>query len=431
MKRIALLLIVLMAFGCANVFAKTFTLDECIDMAKATDPDLERYRNTVNSSGSYVWAQMGNFLPSLSFSTGYSKSDEGGMFINPTTSEVFQNRTTRGYSAGFTSNLTLFDGLQNIWGYLASKKAKQVADNNLISTESNLQYGVKGSYYLVLKSKRDLEVAEETVKRSEELLKLFQEKYELGSASLSEVLKQKVQYGNDKLTQVRSTNNYKLAKYQLALTIGLDPRVEIEVEDIELSKMSVEPLESLLKEATADHPALVSANAFESSAKYDVRSSYGSYLPRVDLSFSMGWSNDTFKDVVQLLPYEKSRTTGITFSWNIFDGFSREYNLSRSKASHNNAKATSFYTKNKVIKDVQDAYLGVKLAEETLAVTEETERSASEDMDLVQTKYNLGAAALWELLDAQVSLKSAQFNKVKAEFDYNLSHARLLNAMGK
>jgi outer membrane protein TolC len=52
-------------------------------------------------------------------------------------------------------------------------------------------------------------------------------------------------------------------------------------------------------------------------------------------------------------------------------------------------------------------------------------------MDLVQEKYNLGAAALWELLDAQVSLKQAQFNKVKAEFDYNLALAQLQNAIGE
>jgi len=64
-------------------------------------------------------------------------------------------------------------------------------------------------------------------------------------------------------------------------------------------------------------------------------------------------------------------------------------------------------------------------------VTEETERAANEDFQLVKTKYNLGAAALWELLDSQVSLREAQFSKVKAEFDYNLAQAKLQNATGK
>ncbi|MEZ5359177.1 MAG: TolC family protein [Candidatus Zixiibacteriota bacterium] len=426
MKRIAILLTLLLALGCAQAFAKTYTLDECIELAKQTDPDLERYRNLVKTSGMSVWNQAGQFLPSLSFNGGYSKQKSFDAM-----GELEPMQSYDGYSSGLNLNYTLFDGLQNIWNYLGSRQSKFAADNNLISFESNLKYSVKGSYYLVLKAKRDLEVAEETVKRSEELLKLFEEKYELGSASLSEVLKQKVQYGNDKLTQVRASNDYRLAKYQLAITIGLDPRNDFDIEDIGMSKATVAPLNNLLDEATKSHPSLLSAMAEMSASKYDVRSAWGTYLPSLTLNHRQSWGGNSSSDVLKFDDVNRMTTTTLTLNFTIFDGFSREYNMSRAKATYNNAKSTSFYTKNEVIKIVQDAYLGVQLAEETLAVTEETERSAAEDFELVQTKYNLGAAALWELLDAQVSLKSAQFNKVSAEFDYNLAHAKLMNAMGK
>ena len=51
-------------------------------------------------------------------------------------------------------------------------------------------------------------------------------------------------------------------------------------------------------------------------------------------------------------------------------------------------------------------------------------------MNLVQEKYNLGAATILELLDAQVSLITAQNDKVQSEFDYNLAVAKLENVMG-
>ena len=437
MKKIALIVSLLLALGCANAFAKTYTLEECIEMAKQTDPKLEIFRNAVKTDGMAVWAQAGQFLPSASFSVSYRKSDNsesvssvdlgGGQVITA----LRPAYTFRTYSSGVDLSYTIFDGFQNIWNYLSSKASKRASENDLINSVSNLTYAVKGSYYLVLKAKRDLDVAEGTVKRSEELLKLFQEKYDLGSASLSEVLKQKVQYGNDKLTRVSATNNYNLAKYQLAITIGLNPSEDYDIQDLGLSKHEVNSLNDYIAEATASHPSLLSANGMLSASKYDLRSSWGQYLPQLDLRFSYGWQKDRFSDVLKFDSFDRSAMTYIVLSYNIFDGFSRERRLSLAKASVNNAKSNSFYTKNQVIKDVQDAYMGVKLSEETLSVTEETERSASEDFDLVQTKYNLGAAALWELLDAQVSLKSAQFNKVKAEFDYNLSLAKLQNAMGK
>lgn len=436
MRKITFVLLLLLALGCSSAFAKTYTLQECIELAKQTDPDLMRFRNAVKTAGASVWNQAGQFLPSASFAVSYNKSDYsesasqidlGGFIV-----DTLQPATTfRNYSSGFNIGYTLFDGFQNIWNFLGSKASKRGSEYKLIMTESNLIYAVKGSYYLVLKSQRDYEVAQETVARSEELLKLFEEKYDLGSASLSEVLKQKVQVGNDRLTLVRAANNFKLAMHQLAITMGIDPREEYDIEDLGITRQTISPMQEYIKEATASHPSLISAEAELSASKYDVRSAWGQYLPRLSLQFSYSWRKETFEDIVKFGALDRTASTYITFSYNIFDRFSRERNMSRAKASVNNARANSFYMKNRVIKDIQDAFMGIKLAEETLTVTEETERAASEDFDLVQTKYNLGAAALWELLDAQVSLKSAQFNKVKAEFDYNLALARLYNAMGK
>ena len=130
-------------------------------------------------------------------------------------------------------------------------------------------------------------------------------------------------------------------------------------------------------------------------------------------------------------PFDHSSSLRLSLNYTIFDGFGRERNLSRARLTQNNSKASLFYVQNQVIRNIEDAYLSINLSEETLAVTEETELAAKEDFDLVQEKYNLGAAALWELLDAQVSLKEAQFNKVKAEFDYNLALALLQNAIGE
>ncbi len=51
-----------------------------------------------------------------------------------------------------------------------------------------------------------LDVSGEAVKRGEERLRVVQSRYDLGSASMSDVLKAKVQYGNDKLDLVSKTN---------------------------------------------------------------------------------------------------------------------------------------------------------------------------------------------------------------------------------
>lgn len=439
MKRAFVLTVLVFLLISGTSWGKVYSLDECIKKAHETDVGLTRFRNSVKTAKSSLWLQAGKFLPTLSVSGSYNKTNLGrtsekvdnlGAGIIDTV-PALPSVSYKRYSAGIRADYSVFNGLKDIWGFLGSKATKRVIEYDYVTAASDLAYIVKGQYYLVLKSKRDIDVAREAIKRSKELLKLFQGKYDLGSASLSEVLKQKVQFGNDKLTLVRTEKTHKVALDALAVTIGINPNEEFAISGLELKKEVIKDLPELVRQAKTFHPWLWSSKEEINASQYDVRSAYGQYLPRVVLSYSFGWSKNTFKDISKFDRFDHTEQIYVGVSYDIFNGFSRHANMSRAKATLSNAKATSFFRENEVIKRIRDVYLGIKLAEETLAVTEETELAASQDMDLVQAKYNLGAAALWELLDAQVSVKRAQFNKVAAEFDYNLAVAKLYNALGE
>ncbi len=441
MKRTFALLFLTVAFIAGIVHAETYTLEECIQRALDTNPDVIAARNSVSTAGATVWQQLGQFLPSASFSLSSNQTFRGPIDREVWTGEAGVHRSDpnwvyqKGYSGGFNVNETLFNGLQNVWNYLGSKASKRQSEQQSTITKSNITFAVKTDYYLVLKARKDLKVAQEAVTRSEEILKLFQEKYDLGSASLSEVLKQKVQFGNDRLTQVTALQQLEVRKDQLAVDIGIDPKTEFDVEDIQIKRETPEDVDALVADALRSHPSLLAAKANMDASKYDVRSAWGWYMPKMSLGYSYGWGNNYFdalsKDVFNFRAENGGAQLQLTLSLSIFDGFSRERNMSRAKAGLSNARYQMTYTRNSVIKSIEDARLGVQLADEKLTVTKETEQSAQEDFDLVQAKYNLGAAAQWEMLDAQVSLSQAQFNTISAEFDYNLSLAKLQNALGK
>ena len=431
-------LIVTWCLGVA-VSAKVYTLPECIELAKQTDRKLIESRNAMHTAGSDLWERAGQFLPSVSVSGSYGRTGNGptsaqyrelgGGIVD--TSPPQRVNTVRSYSTGIGLDYTLFDGLRNVWGYLGTKASKHATEYSNRIIVSNLVFGVKEKYYSALKAKRDYEVAQGAVKRSAELLKLFEEKYSLGSASLSEVLKQRVQSGNDQLTLVQTDNQYRVNLDDLALTIGVEPSDDFEVAQIELRKEEVKELPDLIREVITDHPSLLGADEALASSKYGVRLQYGEYLPTLSLSYRYGWGKNTFSEISKFGPYDHSGRLDVTLGYNIFDGFSRENRLSQARAKLSNSKASRVYVYNQLILSIRAAYLGIKLADETLKLTEDKERAAKEDMDLVQAKYGLGAAALWELLDAQVSLKTAQFDKINAEFKYSLALAQLQNALGQ
>jgi outer membrane protein TolC len=63
-------------------------------------------------------------------------------------------------------------------------------------------------------------------------------------------------------------------------------------------------------------------------------------------------------------------------------------------------------------------------------VNQEVLASAEADVRLANEQYNLGAIAILDLLDAQVSLISARSTLVRTTYDIKISEARLEALMG-
>ncbi len=438
MRRVLLVLLIMSFASGGSAVARDYTLQECIELARQHDPQLLSFRQSIISSRQFARTQIGRFLPNVSVSAGYTRQDVGrtsgvetAIGGGAVVGEAREAFTVKSYSAGYNLSVTLFDGFSNIHDYLSSRAQIRGARYDYQQALSDLQYLVKVKYYLVLKAKRDFDVARDALERSEEYLKVFEEKYELGSAARSEVLKQRVQVGNDRLTLVNAEKNLKVARDELARYIGLQPTDDFGVEEMDLTVEPVGELSQLMATVMMIHPQVLASEFDVKGAAYDVKSSQGAYLPRLNLSYRFGWGKNTLEELMEFDEFDHTGTLSLSLSWTIFDGFSREYSVNRDKLSLDLAKLRELNIKNQVVKDIREAYQGIQLAEQTLVLTAETAEAAQEDMELMQSKYDLGAAALWELLDAQVSLKDAQFERVKAEFDYNLALARLKNAMGE
>ena len=88
-------------------------------------------------------------------------------------------------------------------------------------------------------------------------------------------------------------------------------------------------------------------------------------------------------------------------------------------------------TVNSVSLDIQTALLDIHNARANLVLYDESLRSAEEDLEIAQERYNLGAATVLDLLDAEKNLADANNKFVSAKFDFNLAVAALYKAMGK
>jgi outer membrane protein len=444
-------LIVLLA-GVAG--GKTLTLDGCIELALKKNEDVIRARNMVKTADGALWRAAGEFLPSISASGSasqthterFTETDSGFAILAPFTdsarippdtilivpfSETYEvGGVSKSYSIGASANLTVFDGGRNVFNYLGARADKRFYEFQADASEQVIIFSVKQYYFSYLKAVEQMKISQEAVKRGEEQFKLANSRYEVGSAPKSDVLKAKVQYGNDKLGLIAAENAQKISRANLAYLIGLDVNTDIDfATDFQRRKYEGTEAEALdigLKR----HPELLAEEQGLASARHNLRSAYGAYLPTLSVGVSRNWSNSKWNEVAKLRSEDASWRINTTLSIPIFSNFLRKSSVTAAKVGLNNAQSSYNYARNYVALEIKEAYLDINRSREALNVAAENVLAAEEDMSLVQEKYNLGAATILELLDAQVSLVTAQNLKVEADFDYNLAVARLEKAMG-
>jgi outer membrane protein len=410
-----------------TVSSKAFSLDQCIELALKNNATVIAARNSYNVAKSDVWTGWGAVLPSLGSSIGYSRVVSGPTQysrIDQNTGELITGTTgigvTKSYSASVNAGQGYSLGGYNLYQLKELNASKHSAYNFYQLTRQQLVLSVKQAYFNVLQAKMLLGIQQEALKRSEEQLKIAQTRYDLGSASFSDVLKAKVLYGDVKLALITADNNVPLAKASLNSIMGQNVDTPLEVEENLTQPAFPYSYEDGLAQAAEANPSVQKAKFDYESAKAQMGLARSTFFPTLNLSGGYAWNNQNLDQIKNI------RTRD--YRWK---NFQRKYNLSSAKANLNSNKENYRQTRNDVALQVKQAYIGVQQAQESIGLTNDKLKSAKEDLDLVQEKYNLGAASILDLLDAEVSYKQAESDQVQALYNYNLAVALFEQAIGK
>jgi outer membrane protein TolC len=127
--------------------------------------------------------------------------------------------------------------------------------------------------------------------------------------------------------------------------------------------------------------------------------------------------NNTFSAVLQLrMP--------------LFTGFSHHYDVQRSRADADLARARLQTLEQAVTLQVWTSYYGFKTAQQRLKSIEDLLRSATASQDVARGRYQAGVGTILDLLAAQAALEQARGLQVQARADWYVSLAQLAHDTG-
>lgn len=395
----------------------TLNLRQCIDIALKKQPSIIAAMGTVNINQSRVGQAKSNYYPQINWSSSYNR-------INPTTGTLLKSGSS--YDE-YMSNVNLS---QNIYDFEKTATQVKIQRLNLDSSRSDLDnissqiiFGVKQAYYAVLQAKRNRDVAVETVQQFQQHLDQAKGFFEVGTKPKFDVTKAEVDVSNAKLNLIRGENAFRIAKINLNNAIGMPEAPVFGIEDDFQFQLYQISLEDALKQAYASRPDLQSVIAKREAAERTIELQKKGYYPTLSGNANYAFSGEEF-------PLEKGWSVGATLNFPLFSGLSTKYQVEEARANFQVLKANEEALKQLIHLDVEQAYLNLQQARDSISTTELTVRQATENHELANGRYSAGVGSPIEVTDALISLANAKTAYIAALYDYKIAQASMEKAMG-
>lgn len=211
----------------------------------------------------------------------------------------------------------------------------------------------------------------------------------------------------------------------------------------DLADIRVLDLATAKKIALANNPTIEAAAHRAEQAAQRVRQAGSAYLPRLDANAQaarVALSADAYTQALQQARFFDPATTvedpaehykaGITATWRMFDGFSREFNHAASKYARTAAQQSAADTRRLILSAVAQAYNGAMLARENVAIAQADVDFFARQVEEAKIRREIGTGSLSDVLSFQVGANEAKSNVISAKQSYEVAMYGLAALLG-
>ncbi|WP_396140822.1 TolC family protein [Flavobacterium sp.] len=454
--KIALLIILTFGFS-SNAQVKKWTLQECVEYALKNNISIKQSELDTKLADIDKKLAVGNFLPNLN--AGGSHSWNIGLNQNITTG-LLENQTIQFTAANLSSNIAIYNGLQNQNRLRRAKLAQTASLYQLSKMQDDISLNIANSYLEILFNKENLKVQQNQLANDEKQLIRSQEMVDAGMVPRGDLLDMKATVASDKQRVIVAENTLFLSRLSLAQLLTLEDFENFDTVDTDvdfiISPVLAQTPEAIVQKANESRVEIKIAQANLDLASRDIKIAKGALQPSITgfYSFSTrasyseivtGFTPDTanpFSVIAQVegtgqnvlqqnfLPIfskaaplldqfsdNKGHNFGLQLTIPVFNGFSARGNVERSKISferNNNAlKQAKLDLETNVYRSITDAKGALNTYESSLTTME----ARKEAFNYANERYAVGMMNAFDYNQSQTLFINAQSDVVRAKYD--------------
>lgn len=285
---------------------------------------------------------------------------------------------------------------------------------------------VDRAYYSILRARELTRVARQTVEARQLVVDQVTALTQSQLRSTVDLSFAKVNLAEAQLLLNRANNEREAAEADLALALGLGEARNFEVEDRPINEKLPPEAEPLVQRAIAERPELrqlaleIEANAKLLSAEKKLA------RPTITAQAITGLVSPNPNDFKNRYAAAGVNVSIPVFNGHLFERRQAEVAL-RSRALEKQKEDRA----NQIARDVRTAWLNARNAFDRIRLTEELLAQSQLNLDLAQSRYELGLGTIVELSQAQLNKTAAEVTSANARYEYQILRSALRYTLGE
>jgi outer membrane protein len=382
---------------------RALTMEEATARALANNRRIEEFRHRAEAQEERVGSAKAAFWPEASVQYEYVWRDQFFGF--------FQTRDTSTFTA--TARYNLFNGFSDLARVREARSRRDGSVHELEGVRSDIALEARTAFIGILRARRNLEVARESVELLERQRRDAELFYKAGLIAKNELLEVEVELASVRQDFLSAQSDLRIARQTLERTMGvpLDEDVTIEefvfVPPVDLDE---EALARMMFERRSELRFLEAIRRAEGYRKDAIA---GEFYPAVDFSVSHFRFGETFAFEGRPDPlFDEDTQATITAAWALFDGFRRRSDV-RAAASEIRAIDERIRdTGDQLLLQLRTALADYRVSAGRIDLARKAVEQAEENYRITENRFREQVATTTDLLDARVFLTRArtQFN---------------------
>jgi outer membrane protein TolC len=377
------------------------------------------------------------FMPRFDLQASYTRLSEmdqppltfGTTVIDDAFPQILDNYGLRG-----TMTVPLTDYFLTVLPtYQAGRKAADVARHQGLAEREATALRARETFYGHVRARAAELISKDAVRLLEDHIRNLEEFVEVGQATRADLMQAQAQLADARVQLARSEGLVRVTDYALRRLLDMDSNEEIHIgEDVFHGLPEVAPAtDELIQAALQNRPDVRALQALVLTHEAAIRAQQGTRYPSLALVGNVDYANPNPRAFPQNDEFQTSWDVSIILSWSLNDTITRSIQVDQARLEATRTQANLAVLEDQIAVQASQASNDFQVALQTIESTRQGVEASREAWRVRRDLLGAGEATPNDVLDAETSLRRAQFAQVDAYIAARIAYAQVQYVVGQ